>query len=1137
MRAQIFKIAGVKNDKEFYKKFPTEAAFMKKHGKAFKKAQVGTMIKRTAKQPTAKRFDVGKSMSDYKELFNAGYTPPAESTLLNTLGALNDSASLESITGGATGGTPEGIPGGGGSVPSGSTGMGNAPTSNTPVSDVPEYTEMTGDDAIRAHDAAREDALRTTAAANIQKANEGVKKLNADMPNRPRLETGNPDSNVTPRYPVNELDSSGAARIASKLGGSMFQDGGSFDFKKMSNVGGSLIDGIKGIQAEKEEVRRTEQAKQVSEVSLLAQRSNANVPQEANQYVRPEDIQNTGEEFFPIYGVGTNINVAQDGGYLSKGRRIPMAMDGNAWGQVSKSANAVGDQLYGENAGKDLGGDMGEAVGSIWGPGGAVIGEQVGKGIGFALDRNPAKIKKNVTATNQNIGMMTGNDFGTQMHNEFSAFSQDGGMHRSGMMGQPSSMQTYRDFASEGMDTLKDGGDLNGDVQTHWGGRSKAISYNPYLPDNGETIEFQGDMHNGSKIPGKSGIGVSYAGNPVEVEGGEPATKLQNGGGEENLVVYGNLKIPKGMLGDADADGKKFKNYVKDISKKEESANRKIEKNMSAMEGFKPLTSLDKLKQSSIEANLKGANMKLKTYADKKQNAAMLQKSINDTAEEFGIVADDLARGKIKVDKGVFKASNKTAQDGTNLSTHQKGEDVEKLKADGYDWDGTDKDGNAIYTKYVEGEEPSRILIKEGTEGTKGSTVTTKGKSKSWTEAWNTRDKKLYPDSKFTKASYIAEAKRQKKADPEVYKPYEEGKKDRTVVTPEVPQTDDQYIDVPGTEDFSDSVTIYNDPVKERSSNLDFVNDLASLIPKFRPSDAEGLNPNQLYGEMNALSNNRLEPVKSQSYVPRLDVPYDISLQDQRNEVTSGLRGAQRLTGYNPSAQGSYAADAYNAKNKTNAEEFRLNQAKKDQVYSSNRATMNEAQLKNLDIDDIQYQRQTQAKANTKEAFQNALNSISGKYAQNQLEQRTLATHENMYNYRFGKDYKARNFNDNAEFDLRADPAKGEANRKAAEDAAKKASTTVTSGQQEGQVDTNEQEFIPWSPDDIGDRSFKEDSPLKRIGKTPTITKQTPKQTKKEVRQAKQKERQSERKSKGGSKVGRILKDSMPIIGSLKNYH
>ena len=39
MKAQILKIAGVKSEKDFYKKYPSEAAFMKKHGKEFKKAQ------------------------------------------------------------------------------------------------------------------------------------------------------------------------------------------------------------------------------------------------------------------------------------------------------------------------------------------------------------------------------------------------------------------------------------------------------------------------------------------------------------------------------------------------------------------------------------------------------------------------------------------------------------------------------------------------------------------------------------------------------------------------------------------------------------------------------------------------------------------------------------------------------------------------------------------------------------------------------------------------------------------------------------------------------------------------------------------------------------------------------------------
>ena len=44
MKKDILKIAGVKSEKEFYKKYPTEAAFMKAHKKEFKKAAMGAAM-------------------------------------------------------------------------------------------------------------------------------------------------------------------------------------------------------------------------------------------------------------------------------------------------------------------------------------------------------------------------------------------------------------------------------------------------------------------------------------------------------------------------------------------------------------------------------------------------------------------------------------------------------------------------------------------------------------------------------------------------------------------------------------------------------------------------------------------------------------------------------------------------------------------------------------------------------------------------------------------------------------------------------------------------------------------------------------------------------------------------------------
>lgn len=104
-------------------------------------------------------------------------------------------------------------------------------------------------------------------------------------------------------------------------------------------------------------------------------------------------------------------------------------------------------------------------------------------------------------------------------------------------------------------------------------------------------------------------------------------------------------------------------------------------------------------------------------------------------------------------------------------------------------------------------------------------------------------------------------------------------------------------------------------------------------------------------------------------------------------------------------------AQKYEANQKVLGEQFRMNQAMKDQVYAANRNILNDAKLKNLAIYDQQYQRQAQARSNTKATTQAALNSIASKYAQNKLENRTLGVYENLYNYRFDPSGRAINMN------------------------------------------------------------------------------------------------------------------------------
>jgi hypothetical protein len=142
-----------------------------------------------------------------------------------------------------------------------------------------------------------------------------------------------------------------------------------------------------------------------------------------------------------------------------------------------------------------------------------------------------------------------------------------------------------------------------------------------------------------------------------------------------------------------------------------------------------------------------------------------------------------------------------------------------------------------------------------------------------------------------------------------------------------------------------------------------------------------------------------------------LDTPYDISLQDQLNANQADFNAMTRQIGGNPEALASLAAQKYAANSGVLGNQFRINQANKAAIYSKNRDIMNDAQLRNLQTLDNQYVRQETAKSNTKAQAIMALNSISSKMLQNELDTKKLNTYENLYNYRFGKDMRAMNVN------------------------------------------------------------------------------------------------------------------------------
>jgi hypothetical protein len=614
-----------------------------------------------------------------------------------------------------------------------------------------------------------------------------------------------------------------------------------------------------------------------------------------------------------------------------------------------------------------VGSAVGESIGSAFGPAGAAVGKFLGKVAGNALggakDARALQAQKDKTALSQNQlafqqarsqgplnaymenGGWVSHDWQPQTITKFGEYNikdllkppHDADMLRSGgHLAQvdytpPSAEALYT--GRPGMPRAQYGTQMamGGELEVGDGGRFETMSYNPNLPG-GEIGMFRGASHD------NGGIQTKYGENEVEVEGGEPAVKLQDGGSSDNLVVFGNMKINKevaDLMGDPKAKGMKFKTYVADIAKNDAKQLKRINKGLKLIENADENSAFDHLSLNTGNVMMQGAKAWQKINADKIKEAGIVQDSIHQTAKELGVKNDKLAEGKLERE--------------TNPSmVAQKGITSSKYKFD----------INSIVPQF----------------GPKQPNVTI---------------------------------------------PYQEG-----YVQPKVAVSNEPAFQPPSIEDMP------GDPTSKKSGRL--MNALKSTgkflgkgIEKYgptalsnlesflRPTNAdEDLPADQLYPEFYALATNQLEPVQAQTFQPMLDSPVDISLNDQLAAVDSQSRAAIRAAGSNPAAQAMIMSQTLQAKNQILGEQTRINQANRMQVYDKNRATLNDAQLRNLQILDQQYVRQAGAKSNTKEQTQAALSSIAAKTAQQRAANRKLAVMENLYNFRF--DPKGRAINANA---------------------------------------------------------------------------------------------------------------------------
>ena len=763
----------------------------------------------------------------------------------------------------------------------------------------------------------------------------------------------------------------------------------------VAGIVGGIGAGINTINQTYKNIAELDKYGKISDVALQA--ANTRPERIKNRYVRPEDNLIQGSN--PL-GTGTNYLAAENGAEIAN-TYAPNVMYTDLGYEPLNDSNVKqykkGGKLKKAAGGADIAGladtaadiakqsgQLGGGLGSQWGGAGGETGGYtqmlggfggLGGLIGGLLDAPMIKKKQQAQAKlDANTGLI-GIQQGLQ--NEQSAFMKDGGWvsndwqpqviasfgeHSMKQLLKPdptmntlragghlkeytapsaSAMYTGRDLPYQ----MEDGGKMamGGDLQVHRG-KAETISYNPFLPNGGETVMFKGPSHDNGGMP------ISYGQNGVEVEGGEPAQVMKDGGTQDNLVVFGNMYDP--------VTGMKFKKAANEISKVENKQNKVLSKSTDIATSADDNTTFGKIELATAQALEIGAKMKLKPLALEKLDLAARQTAILDTAEERGMKPEDIKFSKSAKFGGKFSDMESFAKGGTKTKSPF-----------------TKKGAKALASKNVLS---ANIFTPRGMDYLH--------------QVEKEQDQAMGLD-RYYPSGLEKPMKEQSYNNPPAA--YNVGPMFSDALSPEgqgkgyIPNLNEQLLDA-------------NSPKPKGKSNSGQWSDLAkvaysSIYPFFRPTAARPLDPNQLAPAMLAASTNQLEPVQAQSYIPMLSQATKYSFQDQLNEITAQSRAAEKLAVGNPYAAAALFAQAAQAKTKVLADEFRMNQSEQQRIAEANRAAINDANLKNLSIFDQQYARQAQAKSNTKQQRIEIAKDIANKYAQNKSENMKATVMENMY--------------------------------------------------------------------------------------------------------------------------------------------
>jgi hypothetical protein len=994
MKDQILKIAGVKSEKEFYKKFPTEKAFMAKHGKALKKAAMGKAM--VAKQLTQltdfanpPQAEIGAYMGGEQDVNNnVSFADIYDATDYQTTGMTNQMRNEQA----------------------------SSQAQQQMAANSAKNDGGGNKDIENAAKIAKVAMMAMKKGGNVPKLQGGGPAGGSNLwgPNQPLMgggPTGAPGSPANPSAGMYAIQPGNNPSNASIQQGFAYdpnaQQGGAGGNDLLDTVASyapgaeQLVGNYKKIQGS---IRAREKSNQFVDTSRLSKEAAGTRGEiSKRRYVRPEDMRFDQNQMNKPKGEGTNY-LAEDGAMIGGN---PTEIQ-NTYAPNSIYTDLEYTPLRDTNIKQFQDGGF---ASTFNGP--------IMAGINVATDLTTAIIDAGTKKRNQqgfqNLGASALQQGAQQIQNQNAGFMEDGGWvsndwqpqviasfgeyklkdllkppHDADMLRAGGHLKEYTPPSERAMETFQMGGEL----QTHWGGYTEPVAENPYLPDGGVTYMPRGNYHSQSDGKGNTGIGITFGDNPVEVERGEPMVKLEDGGtGEKNLVVLGALDIPNYALSELkkDAKGKKFKTYGTELTKNTTKQNKMVEKATEKINDLEVLTPFDNLEMNSLQAQILGGNMKLKDIAAETQKLGTLQQAIHDASKEFGYsdVAKfnkDVKANKVQI-KDYQPDDVQSAETGISLPKLEQ-KDYERLK-NLYDVAKKQGRGPAVlkfqqefhrlakpYAEKVISEEPPTAYGKE------------KGYAASDTRG---NEDKIFGKRTEKYMSALKDVMEKKRT------PYVEDIPEYTPLEP-----------------VTVTSTRKKQPIIEEAevpTDFDWQYAYNTVLPFVRPSNQLPLDPTQLAGEMYALANNQVDPVFAQSYKPMLSTPFDISLQDQLNANQADYNATQRMVGYNPAALAQLNAQKYAANSAVLGQQTRLNQAEKARVYEANRNILNDAQLKNIGLYDQQMVRQSQALSNTKAQTQAALNSISDKYSKNQLENRTLGVYENLYNYRYDNRGRAINVN------------------------------------------------------------------------------------------------------------------------------